>query len=288
VLLPFTHFNHNRDKLFFSLQFEYSNQLFSPETLGSWVPTESERKGDFSQTSLNAELCGARPDGAANPNAIQPMCQTQTFLPDGTGVINGNVASSSNANGLALINWLPQPNADPFNNIDGFNYVKEVLQTQNGTQFNANLQFHINDNNTLTMGYGRQSQIAEDPVNLNYVPTGSILYPASVTTGDISNIMHAQYTRTIGATVTNEASAAMSFVSLPGNMGTPAAVDRFETNTYNGGKGNMGFLGMYKNGGDDSIYPYGYEHTKEYSSIPFDETFWEMTPKPLPKKAKRW
>ncbi|MFZ1085620.1 MAG: TonB-dependent receptor [Terracidiphilus sp.] len=253
LLLPFTHFNHNRDKLFFSLQLEYSNQLFSPETLGSWVPTQAERKGDFSQASLNAQLCGARPDGAANPNAILPMCQTQNFLPNGTGVINGNVSSQSDANGLALINWLPQPNADPFNNIDGFNYVKEVLQNQNGDQFNANLQYHINDNNILTMGYGRQSQIAQDPVNLGYIPVSSILYPGSVTSGDISNILHAQYTRTIGATVTNEASAAMSFVSSPGNMGTPAAVDRFETNTYNGGNGDMGFLGMYKNGGDYSI-----------------------------------
>jgi len=44
----------------------------------------------------------------------------------------------------------------------------------------------------------------------------------------------------------------------------------------------------FRNGGDDSIYPYGYELTKEYSNIPFDETFWEMTPKPAPKKAKRW
>ena len=253
LLIPFTHFNHNRDKLFFSVQFEYSNQLFSPETLGSWVPTQAERKGDFSQSSLNAQLCGSRPDGAANPNAILPMCQTQNYLPDGTGIDNGNIASYSDANGLALINWLPQPNADPFTNIDGFNYVEEVLQTQNGTQFNANIQYHINDNNMLTVGYGRQSQIAQDPVNLGYVPTASILYPGSVTTGDISNIVHAQYTRTIGASVTNEAGAAMSFVSSPGNMGTPAAVDRFEMNSYNGGNGNMGFLGMYKNGGDDSI-----------------------------------
>jgi hypothetical protein len=253
LILPFTQFNRHRDKLFFSFQYEYFNQLFSPETLGSWVPTQAERQGDFSQSSLNAQLCGSRPDGKANPNAILPMCQTQNYLPNGTGVSNGNVAGSADPNGLALINWLPQPNADPFSNVDGFNYVKTVVQNQNGSQLNANIQYHINENNTLTMGYGRQSQIAQDPVNLNYVPTAAILYPGSVTTGDISNILHAQYTRTMGANVTNEASAAMSFVSSPGNMGTPSAVDRFEMNSYNGGHGDMGFLGMYKNGGDYSV-----------------------------------
>jgi hypothetical protein len=253
LLIPGTSFNKNRDKLFFFVGFEYSNQRFSPETLGSWVPTQAERKGQFDQDTLNAQLCGARPDGKANPNAILAMCQTENWLPSGDGVVNGNVASQANSSGVALINWLPAPNADPFTNIDGFNYIKEVLQTQNGTQFHSKLDYHITQNDTLTVGFNRQAQISQDPVSYGWVPTGSIVYPGSVTAGDISTSLFGSYTRIIRVNLTNEASAAMSFVSSPGNMGKPAAVDRFDMNSYNGGNGNYDYLGMYKNGGDYSV-----------------------------------
>jgi hypothetical protein len=253
LLLPFTSFNRNKDKLFFFVGFEYSNQLFSPATLGSWVPTEAERKGQFDQSSLDAQLCGSRPDGKANPNAILVMCQTENWLPDGTGVVNGNVAAYANSGGVALINWLPKPNADPFTNADGFNYIKEVLQSQNGTQFHSKIDYHITQNDTLAVGYNRQSQIAEDPVNYGYIPTGAILYPGSVTSGDISSTLYASYVRNFKVNLTNELSAAMSFVSSPGNMGTPGAVNRFDMNSYNGGNGNFDYLGMYKNDGDYSV-----------------------------------
>ncbi len=253
VLLPLTSFNKNRNKLFFFVLFEYNNQLFSPETLGSWVPTKAERLGHFDQSSLDAQLCGARPDGAANPNAILPMCETENWLPNGNGVVNGDVSSYANSSGRALVNWLPLPNADPFTNASGFNYVKTVVQTQNGTEFHSKVDYHITPNDSLALGYNRQSQISQDPVNLGYVPTAAILYPGSVTTGDISTSLFASYTKVMGASLTNEFSAAMSFVSTPGNMGTPAAVDRFDMNSYNGGNGNYDYLGMYKNSGDYSV-----------------------------------
>ena len=76
----------------------------------------AERQGDFSAASLDAELCGARPDGAANPNAIQAMCNTDSYLPNGTLVSNNNAQPYANAAGVALVNWFPKPNADPFTN----------------------------------------------------------------------------------------------------------------------------------------------------------------------------
>jgi hypothetical protein len=253
VLIPHTGFNANRKKLFFFVGYEYSNQLFSPETLGSWVPTQAERHGDFGLASLNAQLCGGRPDGLANPNAILPMCQTENFLPNGNETVNGNIAGMGDPGGVALVNWLPQPNADPFTNIDGFNYIKEVLQNQNGSQFHARLDYHITDNDLLTLGYNRQSQISQDPVCYGCSTVGAMLYPGSVTNGDISNALYGTYTKVFKTNLTNELTAAMSYVTSPGNMGTPAAVDRFEMNSYNGGNGNYDYLGMYKNGGDDSV-----------------------------------
>ena len=253
VLIPHIGFNKNRNKLFFFLGYEYSDQSFSPETLGSWVPTQAERKGDFSLESLNAQLCGGRPDGGANPNAILPMCQTENFLPNGTETVNGNVAGMGDSGGVALINWLPAPNADPFTNIDGFNYIKVVQQSQNGSEFHARLDYHITDKDLLSLGYNRQSQISQDPVCYGCSTAGAMLYPGNVTNGDISNALYATYIRNFRTNLTNELTAAMSYVTSPGNMGTPAAVDRFDMNSYNGGNGNYGYLGMYKNGGDDSV-----------------------------------
>jgi hypothetical protein len=255
LILPFTQFNHNRDKLFFEAMYEYYNQSFeaNQQALSSWVPTMAEREGDYGPASLDAELCGARPDGAANPNAILPMCYAQNYMPDGTFVPNFNVKQFSNSSGVALVNWFPKPNADPFTNEFGYNYIQQFIQHQNGSQFKSTLEYQINETNRLFLVYGLQKEVDEDPVGLGYFPAGGVPYPGNVTTGDISNVLSANYSRMIGSSVTNEFDAAMSFVSLPGKMGTPLAASRFNMNTYNGGNGNMGFTGMYKNGGDDSV-----------------------------------
>jgi len=255
LLLPFTSFNRNRNKLFFFAAFEYYNQSFEANQapLTSWVPTMAERQGDFSPASLDAQLCGGRPDGAANPNAIQSMCHSQNYLPNGTLVNNYNAVPYANGGGVALLNWMPKPNADPFTNKFGYNYIQQLTQEQNGEQFKSTLQYDLNDNNKLFFVYGLQKQISQDPVALGYFPTASMPYPGDVTTGDISSILAARYIRTLSPSITNEFDAAMSFVSLPGKMGKPLAASRFNMNSYNGGNGNFNYLGMYKNGGDLSV-----------------------------------
>jgi hypothetical protein len=265
VLLPFTEFNRSRDKAFFFVGFEPYRQHWQSAELASWVPTIAERKGDFSAESLNAQLCGARPDGKANPNAILPMCYTQNYLPSGEPLDSSNISAYANSSGAALVNWLPLPNADPFSNDNGYNYIKNVMQDQNGTQLHARIDYNINDKNRLFLAWGRQSQITQDPVNLNYIPTASMEYPGGVTSGDLSNIFSGSYTHFFSATVTNDLTAAMSYISSPGNMGTPAKVDRFDLNEYNcsdptaraagtcGGTGGFNYLGMYKNAGDYSV-----------------------------------
>jgi hypothetical protein len=257
--LPFTSFNHNRDKLFFFVGFEYYYQNFEANqaALTAWVPTVAERSGDFSPTSLDAQLCGARPDGKQNPNAIQNMCNSNNYVPLLGGIDpNYNAvpyANSGGPGGVALVNWFPKPNADPFTNQFGFNYIEQLMQQQNGEQFKSTLLYNIDNNQKLYLIYGLQKEVDQDPVALGYFPTGAIPYPGKVSTGDISTILAARYTRVFGATVTNEFDAAMSFVSLPGKMGDPLAASRFNMNAYNGGNGNFDDLGMYKNTGDYAV-----------------------------------
>ncbi|HTV09012.1 MAG TPA: carboxypeptidase regulatory-like domain-containing protein [Candidatus Aquilonibacter sp.] len=251
--IPGTRFGQHNDKLFFFFGLEFLNQRFSPGTLDSWVPTLAERTGDFSVANLNAQLCGARPDGNINPNATQPMCYAENYLANGVAVSNGNVRPYANAGGVALVNWLPPPNADPFHNISGYNYIQPVVVNQNGDILHARIDYNLNDRNQFYVTYGRQTQITDQPVSLGYIPTNSVLYPGDVTTGDISNIGSITYTHTFGPTLTNEVNAAISFISDPGNMGDPAAVSRFSMNAYNGGNGNFNYLGEYKNAGDYSV-----------------------------------
>ena len=265
--VPGTRFGRHNDKLFFFVGFEYLNQLYSPQTLGSWVPTRAERSGDFSVASLNAQLCGARPDGAANPNAIQPLCNAENFLPTGGAVNNGNLTGMGNKGGIALINWLPLPNADPFTNVSGYNYIQQVIQRQNGSIFHTRVDYSYSDNNKFAATYGLQKQITEDPVAFGYVPANSVLFPGNVTSGDISNVFSLSYVHVFGSTLTNEFNAGYSLISQPGNEGNPAAVGRFSLNDYNcndpalrasggcgaAGNGNFNYLGEYKNAGDYSV-----------------------------------
>jgi hypothetical protein len=268
VILPFTHFNRTNPKMFFFAGFEYFNQVFeaNQQAISTWVPTMAERQGDFSPASLDAELCGARPDGAANPNAIQPMCNSDNYLPDGTLVQNYNAQPYANSSGVALVNWFPLPNADPFTNPFGYNYIQPISQTQNGSMFKATLDYDLSEKDKLFFVYGLQREVDQDPVALGYFPNFAMPYPGDVSTGDVSNVLSARYTR-IFTTMTNEFIAAMSFVSLPGRMGNPLAAQRFNMNAYNclnaslrasgscgsAGLGNFDYLGMYKNGGDYSV-----------------------------------
>jgi hypothetical protein len=267
LLLPFTKLNHNRDKLFFFAGFEYYHQVFEADqqAISAWVPTASERQGDFSAASLNAELCGGRPDGAPNPNSILPMCYVDSFLPNGTAVANNNANPYVNGAGAALVNWFPAPNADPFTNPFGYNYIKQLQQNQDGGVFRATLQYTIDPNDTLFLVYGLQKEIDEFPVDLGSFPTGSVPYPGDITTGDVSNVIAARYTRLFGSSVTNEFSAAMSFVSLPGKMGNPTGVDRFDI----GGNGGLGFnyLGMYKNNNDFAVPAIGSGGNNGYPNV---------------------
>ncbi len=312
LLLPFTDFNRGRNKLFFFAGFEYYNQSFeaNQQALSAWVPTLAEREGDFSPASLDAELCGARPDGNANPNAIQSMCNSNNYLPNGTQVANYNAQPYANSSGVALVNWFPLPNADPFTNPFGYNYIEQVPENQNGEQFKATLEYNISEKDKLFLVYGLQKEVDQDPVALNQsFPTGAVPYPGGITTGDISNVLSAHYARTLGATMSNEFAAALSFVALPGKMGDPAAVDRYDMSYYNCTNvaerasgtcpytlaNNFNYLGMYKNGGDLSIpavssggangYPnlampggfYNNQiHTKKVDPILQDDVSWQL------------
>jgi len=112
--------NPNRDKLFFFVGIEWQNRL-SPNSLRTvTVPTDAQRKGDFSQTREG----DGRPVFIRDPLSNLP-CGTNT---GGGGCFPNNIipASRINPDGQKILNFYPQPNVpiDP-----QFNYATQKSDT---------------------------------------------------------------------------------------------------------------------------------------------------------------
>lgn len=259
LYFPKLAFNKNKDKAFFFFGYENYRQRFEGALLQTWVPTLAERQGDFSRASLDAQLCGPRPDGRTNPNAILMMCQTMNYLSDGTDLtqLTGNnisnaaltsigKASQISSGGQVLVNFLPLPNANPFTNDGGFNYIDQVLQSQNGDELHARVDYNFNQNSKMFVSYNRQSQIRELPVMYGgWLPTNSMQFPGQVSSGDMSHTVSVNFTHVFSPTLTSETTVAMSFLNQPNRMDDPAAIDRFALG-YN-------YFGQFKNTGDYSL-----------------------------------
>jgi outer membrane receptor protein involved in Fe transport len=116
IILPWTKFNRNRDKLFFFYGLEIQRQQVDPGSKFDVVPTADMRKGIFPGLDVR--------------NRIDPI-------------------------GQALINLYPQPNfTDP--NGGRNNYVAQGLQPINRNQQNLRIDYSISDNTKLFVRWARE------------------------------------------------------------------------------------------------------------------------------------
>ena len=116
AIIPGTNINKNRDKLFFFVNMEWQNQLAANTLRNVTVPTDLQRRGDFSQTREG----DGRPVFIRDPLSNLP-CATNA---GGGGCFPNNIipASRISADGQKILNFYPQPNAsDP-----QFNYQTQV------------------------------------------------------------------------------------------------------------------------------------------------------------------
>ena len=129
--------NPSREKLFFFVSNEWQNQL-SPNTARLvTVPSDLQRKGDFSQTQ----------DGSGNRVYIR---DPQTGLPcnastgAGGGCFPGNIipANRINADGQKILNWYPAPNAAD----NQYNYQTQKSDTFPRREFMIRGDYNISNN----------------------------------------------------------------------------------------------------------------------------------------------
>ncbi len=212
VLIPWTHFNHNRDKLFFFTGYEYFYQVLDTGQLTATVPTPGMINGDFSPSEL-AKLGVVTASGKA-PGQV-PASWPGGQMP----------ASLIDPNMQALMKLYPAPNADP-SVTGGPNYVQSEIFNQNNIQWTTRVDYNISDNTKLFVRYNMQRETQQFPVGLWWRQSDQVPYPTPVQGKNKSDSLTGSLTHVFSPTMTNEVVFAYTFVGFPNVFENPSKVDR--------------------------------------------------------------
>jgi hypothetical protein len=232
VLLPFTHFNKNRNKLFFWFGYEYMNQLPVGQINRYFVPDSAMEGGNFSPSEL------AQFNGSNYSNAISPLCpasdnwqlgcnKTSQYYANFPGGIIPSTAIDPN--GLALMKLIPAPNMSPASN-GGFNYEfvnpgTGFLTATNRWEQSEKVDYAINDNTKLTVSFTYQTEADLHPIATWWAPSTGVPYPSNMPANTPSDVIMANFTHVFSPTLINEAvftyARYLNYLSLS----NPSAVD---------------------------------------------------------------
>lgn len=222
VFGPLGGFNEKKDKLFFSVGFEFIRQRLDTGLIRSWVPTAAMRNGDFSDTAYLQRLTGAF---NANNLVCQPDAATGQLPNYCIGA--GRIAPSAiDPGGRVLINALPLPNANPASNTNGYNYVERIIFDQNNTQGQYRVDYSISENTKFYIKYARQAETQPFPVGLWWRNDAQVPYPTRVVAPNRSHNVTSNLTHIFSPTLTNEVVFGMSYITFPNQFEEPEKVDR--------------------------------------------------------------
>ncbi len=212
ILLPWTKFNRNRDKLFFFYGLEIQRQQVDPGTKFDIVPTAAVRSGDFSQFQNIVDCDG---DGVPDCPAKNPA----TGQPFPGNRIPANLITPI---GQALINLYPQANfTDPSGGRN--NYVSTALQPINRNQQNLRVDYSISDNTKLYVRWAREFENNDYARGLWWNPSSYEL-PSHVLGTNLGRSITANLTTVINPTMTNEFVFALSKLKLDNDYADPSKV----------------------------------------------------------------
>lgn len=196
ILLPWTKFNRNRDKLFFFIGYERYYQQVDEGSNKFRVPTLKERQGDFSESSAGSIFvpAGCTANGVA-------------------GVAGSNNASDAAPNndlrpckdvtnfGPTLLNLFPAPNLNvPFGQN---NYVYSVLRPNNRNQFTSRFDYSISDKTRLYVRYAREYEEQGFPRGL-WWDSSNYEIPGKLTSKNLGRSLVVNLTNILTSSMTNE------------------------------------------------------------------------------------
>lgn len=212
VLIPWTHFNRNRNKLFFFTGYEYFYQVLDTGLLRATVPTPGMLNGDFSAAEIAKE-------GNITANGKPPGQINLSQFPGGQ-----IPASMIDPNMVALMKLYPAPNADP-NATGGYNYVQSEIFNQNNVQWVTRADYNVSDNTKLFVRYNLQRETQQFPVGLWWRNGSQVPYPTPIEGLNRSDSVTGSLTHVFSPTMTNETVFAYTFVGFPNVFQDPSKVN---------------------------------------------------------------
>jgi hypothetical protein len=218
IILPFTKFNHNRDKLFFWVGYEYMNQHPAGSIAEYFVPTPQMAAGNFSPqylSTLNGGPSGwgssfttpCAQTGTSSSGAAQYASTACPALIAG-GLQNGIIpASEIDPNGAAYYKLFPKPNIDPATH-NGYNYQFINSNPQNRWEEAQRIDYNIGDRDKLSASFNYQKEKDYHPIATWWAPSQALPYPTPITADTPSKVFNVNYTKVFSATLVNEATFA--------------------------------------------------------------------------------
>ncbi len=229
VLLPFTHFNRNRDKLFFWVGYEYMRQQPAGSLWQTFVPTTDMRNGNFSQQYLST-LAALPGNHSAIDQVPCPAANNAQGLSRAGGcgnltLNNGQIpASLMDPNSLALLKLYPQPNIDPATH-SGYNFQYLDQSPQNRWELMEKVDYNISQNTKLTVSYNRQDETDLHPVQVWWAPAFSVPYASPLVAPTTANVTMANVTHVFSPTLTNETVFTYARYTNPDRAQNPSAIN---------------------------------------------------------------
>lgn len=212
VFIP-NKFNTNKDKLFFFWSQEYVGAKVPYGSRSTWMPTELERKGDFSQSS---NVNGTRIN-VVDPTTRQPFA--------------GNVIPYSRFSkyGESILNYLPLPNfvdPDP-NNKYRWNYRVNGAYPYPKREDIIRLDYHLTPTLQLTYRYGHLNDRVTGWWGLNGSGAANFDYPASgIEWRGPGYGQMVRLTKTFSPTLVNQLTVGRNTYEIRYNPIDPQEIDR--------------------------------------------------------------
>ena len=219
VLLPFTKFNRNRNKLFFWGGYEYMKQQPAGAALNFNVPTVAQRAGDFSSAGIPAAAITAWPNQYGPLTANTPAGGSATAVP----------TAAFDPNAKAVLGLYQTPNQTPSaaNGYTDYRYVSQL--PQNRWEVTGKLDYSLSDNDKITGSYALQKESDQAPISIWWAAPWTLPYPSAAASQTTTNIILTNYTHVFNPTTTNEFVFTWSHFVNPYKLNDAAAASRTGT-----------------------------------------------------------
>jgi hypothetical protein len=212
VILPFTHFNRDRDKMFFFVGLEFQRQIRDPGTKLGTVPTAKERSGDFSSSTSG--------------RGGNVFCPPDTFQFNGcTAVPGANYVPYKNPFGAALLGLFPLPNFTGTGARARFNYSSAITAPENRSDLKMRFDYKVSNNTNVYVRLARETESDDSPYGIWWGPSTFEL-PSHLVGTNLGRSAAANITSVLSPTMTNELVISGSKLKLDYDFSDPSKVTK--------------------------------------------------------------